>query len=332
MIRSRTDPVEAVTDGSAVEVCCDESGSDGENLTTGNTDVFAHGSVHLPMEVAAAQLREVRDRIRSPAEEYKANILLREKHRAVLEWLLGTSGPIHGHAHVHLTEKPFFVVDRVVALLTDRGPDTALTLHREGRKPFGNERWREFLETGNNLLRTRKNSEDAQSPVAPFFRTVDALLRLPAPEPVGEILALLARARPRADAYRARIHASPELFPVLNPLMPAIVHTSAYWRRAGRPVTLVHDRQNLLTDERVAWIEKRARLAGFRLVVAREDPRILLADFLAGTARKIASDELNGQGDPRLTALLRPYVGASSVWGDARSWAALGDTGRTRPP
>ncbi|UUU26755.1 hypothetical protein [Streptomyces sp. DSM 40750] len=330
MTWSRTDPAGAVTDGPVLEVCCDESGSDGENLTTGNTDVFAHGSVRLPVEVAAAHLREVHDRIRSPTVEYKANILLREKHRAVLEWLLGAAGPMHGHAHVHLTEKPFLVVDRVVALLTDQGPNTALTLHREGRKSFGSERWRAFLESANNLLRTRKNSEDTESPVEPFFRTVDALRRVPSPQPVGEILALLARARPRADSYRARILDSPELLPVLNPLMPAIVHTAAYWRRAGRPVTLVHDRQNMLTEERIAWIEERAQLAGFRLAVAREDPRILLADFLAGTARKIASDELNGQGDPHLTALLRPYVGASSVWGDERSWAALGESGHNR--
>jgi len=63
-----------------LEVGCDESGSDGENLTGGNTDVFAHGSVLLPVGTAAGHLREIRDRIRSPAEEYKANHLLREKH------------------------------------------------------------------------------------------------------------------------------------------------------------------------------------------------------------------------------------------------------------
>nr|WP_200301583.1 hypothetical protein [Streptomyces adelaidensis] len=315
-----------------MEVACDESGADGENLTTGNTDVSAHGSVRMPVEVASAHLQEIRNRIRSPAEEYKANILLREKHRAVLAWLLGADGPIHGHAHVHLTEKPFFVVDRVVALLTDRGPDTARTLHREGPRSFGSERWREFLESANNLLRTRRSPEAVESPVDPFFHAVDALLLMPSPEPVGEILELLARARSRADSYRARIAESPELFPVLNPLMPAIVHTAAHWRREGLPVALVHDRQNLLTDERIAWIEERAQLAGLRLVVAREDPRVLLADFLAGTARKIASDELNGQGDAELTELLRPYVGVSSVWGDESSWAALGPKARRIRP
>ena len=66
---------------------------------------------------------------------------------------------------------------------------------------------------------------------------------------------------------------------------------------------------------------------GVRLVVAREDARVQVADFLAGIARKIASDELNGRGDPALTALLRPYVDPGSVWGDARSGALLAAPG-----
>jgi hypothetical protein len=48
-----------------------------------------------------------------------------------------------------------------------------------------------------------------------------------------------------------------------------------------------------------------------------------VADFLAGVARKIASDQLRGNDDPELTALLRPYVDPLSVWGDAASWARL---------
>ena len=55
------------------EIACDESGADGENLLAGHTDVFPHGSVRLPANVAAECFRELRRRIRSPTEEYKAN-------------------------------------------------------------------------------------------------------------------------------------------------------------------------------------------------------------------------------------------------------------------
>jgi hypothetical protein len=312
--------------GPALEIACDESGSDGENLTGGNTDVFAHASVRLSVESAAAAVQDTRDRIRSPAEEYKANHLLREKHRAVLEWLLSPTGPIHGNAHVHLTDKAFFVVDRVACLLLG-DPAEAVALFREGRRTFGEEGWREFLEAANQLLRVRNNGEP-DAPVDVFFGTVDALLRAHARTAAAEILARLADNRSLAAAYRARVLDGWALIPVLNPLLPAIVHTAAHWSTGERSVHLVHDRQNMLTPERIAWIEETARLGGIglvglRLVHSRLDPRVQLADFLAGIARKIASDELNRRGDPALTALLRPYVDPASVWGDARSWALL---------
>jgi len=324
--------------GTLVEVACDESGSDGENLTGGNTDVFAHGSVEVPVETATAYLLELRERIRSPAEEYKANHLLREKHRAALESLLSASGPLYGHAHVHLTEKTYFVVDRAVALLLDDSADSAvgadgdasgvLALYRQGPADFGPDRWRSFLEAANHLLRVRGNGEPDE-PVAAFFRTLAALRRAaPRPE-VARTLERLAATRTRADAYRARVGEHYPLIPALNPLLPAIVHTAAHWSAGGRrTVRLVHDRQNMLTPDRIAWIEETAGRAGvgfdgMELVQARWDPRIQLADFLAGIARKIASDVLNGRGDPALVALLRPYVGPTSVWGDERSWAVL---------
>ncbi|MFC8342944.1 hypothetical protein [Streptomyces sp. NPDC057280] len=306
-----------------LEVVCDESGSDGENLTRGNTDVFAHGSVSLPVKLAAAYVQEVRDRIRSPATEYKAGHLLREKHRDVLEWLLSPSGPIDGHAHVHLTEKAYFVVHRTVDLLLGDGTE-ALVLYREDRPLVGAERWRDFLDAANRLLRVRLDGA-ADDAVDGFFRTVDVLRSA---GPRTDVLERLTAARPRADAYRARLLEGPPLIPVLNPLLPAVVHTVAHWSAGGRTVRVVHDRQNMLTEQRIAWIEEQAMRAGvgfdgMELVQARWDPRIQLADFLAGIARKIASDVLGGHVDPVLVALLRPYVGRTSVWGDERSWAVL---------
>ncbi|WP_229910978.1 hypothetical protein [Streptomyces aurantiogriseus] len=323
--------VAEVTD--IAEVACDESGSDGENLTGGNTLVFAHASVRLPVETAAAHVQEIRDRIRSPAVEYKANHLLREKHRAVLEWLLSPEGPLYGHAHVHLVEKAFFVVDRAVDLLLD-DPDAAVTLFREGRRTFGDAEWREFLTAANRLLRVRQ-AEGAQAPVEDFFHTVDRLRRAHSGSVPAGILERLAAARSRALSYRSEIDdGRAPLVPVLNPLLPSVVRTAAHWSAGGRPVLLAHDRQNMLTPDRIAWIEDTAHrqgiaLAGVRLVAAREDARVQLADFLAGIARKIASDELNGLGEPALTTLLRPYTGPRAVWGDERSWGRLGPATET---
>lgn len=312
--------------GALMEIACDESGSDGENLTGGNTDVFAHASVRLPVETAAEYVQEIRRRIRSPAEEYKANHLLRDKHRAVLESFLGPSGPLRGgNAHVNLIEKTFYVVDRAVGLLLDEEGDgtEAVTLFREGPRTFGERGWRDFLAASNQLLRVR-NDAAATVPTDVFFRTVDALRDEYSGTTAGEIVGWLAAARSRAESYRERMRDSPVLFPVLNPLLPAIVSTARYWLTGGRSVRLVHDRQNMLTPERIAWIMESAPLSDVQLVAARSDARVQLADFLAGIARKLASDELNGRGDPALTALLRPYVGTDSVWGDAGSGLRLG--------
>ncbi|MBW0114525.1 NAD-dependent protein deacetylase of SIR2 family [Pseudonocardia abyssalis] len=91
------------------EIACDESGYEGARLVGGVTDVFAHAGVELTIDAAADCVADLRRRIRSPAQEYKANHLLRAKHRGTLLWLLGASGPVLGHAHVHLVDKSVFL-------------------------------------------------------------------------------------------------------------------------------------------------------------------------------------------------------------------------------
>lgn len=308
--------------GPAVEIACDESGSEGENLVGGNTDVFAHAGVRLPTGAAGAGVRETRRRIRSPALEYKANHLLREKHRAVLVWLLGPSGPIHGHARVYLVDKEFHLVGQVVDVLGG-DPATALELCRDGPRALGPARWRELLVAANALLRTRSRPE-VPAPVDGFFRVLAAAVRDAPPGPVRDRLGALGTARARVEDHRAH----PSADPVLDPLLPAVARAVEWWG-GGLPVSLVHDQHNALTPDRVARLADTLPLAGLRLVDSRTDPRIQLADFLAGVARRIASDERNGRGDAELTALLRPYVDPLSVWGDAGSWALLGPDGAT---
>ncbi|MER5419689.1 DUF3800 domain-containing protein [Streptosporangium roseum] len=340
------------SNGHILEIACDESGSEGGKLIGGNTDVFAHAGVRLSAESAAECIRETRDRIRSPATEYKANHLLREKHRPVLEWLLGPLGPIYGNAHVYLIDKTFFAVGKVVDLLVgevayaadtaprrDRQAEVmAVTLYREGQRAFGRERWNAFLESFNDLMRA-KTSADA------FFRTVDVLGLAGAGGRVGEIMELLRRARPHADSFRARLLDDPKMMPALDPLIPAIVQAVVHWGEGGNPVSIVHDEHNALTDKRIAQLKEMfgeshpnglrhaptGRLTSLRLVDSRSDPRVQVADFLAGVARKIASDELNDRGDADLVALLRPYVDPSSVWGDDRSWSLLGPPPGAQP-
>jgi hypothetical protein len=106
-------------------------------------------------------------------------------------------------------------------------------------------------------------------------------------------------------------------------LLGAIIRAVAAWAGPASPVRIVHDRQNTLTERRIARLARTPGLVEVRLVESSGDPRVQVADFLAGTARSIASAELNGRSDPALTSLLRPYVDPGSIWGDDQSWARL---------
>ncbi|MFC6016188.1 DUF3800 domain-containing protein [Plantactinospora solaniradicis] len=337
-----------------MELACDESGSEGERLLGGVTDVFAHASVRLTSESATDCIAELRSRIRSPATEYKANHLLREKHRPVLTWLLGPTGPIHGRARVHLTEKTFFVVRTMVNLLVDdlayaatlglrQGQPAgamAATLYREGSPTFGRGHWETFLESFNYLLRPR-NRRGVRVSVDAFYDLVDLLRSAGTGSPVEEIIGLLPAARPRMEVLLARLRDNPRAVPALNPMLPAIVSAVTHWGAGGEPVSIVHDTQSALTAECVAELQEvfgkpdptparyapAGRLTSLTFVDSHLEPRVQVADFLAGTARKIASEELHGRGDAELTALLRPYVDPGSIWGDEASWFRLAPPG-----
>jgi hypothetical protein len=260
-----------------VEIACDESGYEGEKLVGSLTPAFAHGSVRLATSVAADCVAELRARIRSPATEYKANHLQREKNRPVLEWFLGPSSPAYGNGRVFVVDKAAFLTTKLTEVLGGGYVDVQSAA---------------VLGAANDLLRARGGPEvvDAFFAVVPGARA----------------------ARRRVEAYRAGL---PAALPTLDLLFPAIARVVATWAGPDRPVWIVHDRQKTLSPERVAVLTDRlgGRLAGLTLVGADRDPRVQLADILAGTVRKILEEEWAGHGDPRLTALARPFVDPASV-------------------
>jgi hypothetical protein len=296
----------------ALEIVCDESGYEGEKLIDTTTDVFAHAGVRLDPAAARDSLAELRRRVRSPATQYKANHLQREKHRAVLVWFLGPGGPLAGRSHVYVIDKVYFLLGKLAdVLLADPGgpglaadgPARALSAALYAGRPG-----HDYLVAANDLLRG-KDRQDVQGPVDAFFRLA------------GEL-----PGRERAAAVRARLRDDPALS-VLDPLIPAVAGAVRHWGADGTPVSILHDRQTMLPTERISRIGQLLppplRLAGLRLAAAEAEPRIQLADMLAGTVRKIVQDELHGAGDPELTALVRPYLDPGSIWGDRRSWASL---------
>ncbi len=326
-----------------IEIACDESGFSGGNLVGGgHSPVFAHASVHIEPETAGELIQHLRREIGARGYgEYKSPEILRPRRRPVVLWLLGPSSLIYGNAHVHLTNTRFFVLARVVDVLLGghpiRGiacpgtnPDTrsmALALYRSGEQSYGAARWQDFLNLSANLFRIN-NRWLPKAPVQLFYAAVDAMAQTDGDDEVGQIVSLLRSTRPIAEATRTSHLQNPKLTPLMEPLLPALNRTVHYWGAHAATLSVVHDEQSALTPERIADIATAFnashpghRLTDVRLVDSSREPRVQIADFVAGIARRLAADELEGGADPEIMALLAPLIDHESVWEDSTASA-----------
>ncbi|TCN31722.1 uncharacterized protein DUF3800 [Kribbella orskensis] len=329
-----------------LEIACDESGFTGTNLLDPTSPVITHAGVHLDRPAAAEYVALVRARFRHTSTEYKATQMLRQ--RPVLEWLLGS---LRGVGHVHLTDKPFFITCRIVdfllgeptyaagtSLATELRP-AAVTLYRDGPAVFGQLRWRAFLATFVKVMRTKRRQVINAAAVDEFYATLgDLRSTLPKrqeSDSLQGILDHLSKSRPQLEeVLTLLLDDRSSVPPALEPLLPALLETALHWSTAldwsggGRSVAIVHDEQSALTRHRVAQVQAILAevssgpppLLSVTMTDSRTDPRVQLADLLAGAARHIAVAELHSRSDPALTELLRPYLSHNSLWPDAPSW------------
>ena len=321
--------------GPALEVACDESGFSGGNLVgTGHSPVFAHASTCLRADDATELLRQVRRAIGAKGGEYKSAELMRPRHRAVLLSLLGPESRLPDASHVHLIDTRFFVLARIIDVLLGpvgvAGPNNpgtdpelramALTLYRSGELACGSERWREFLTRAANIVRTN-NRWLPKNPIELFYATLEEMAQHSTEGDVPAIVARLQDSRPVAETTRAAHLADRTLSPLMEPLIPAVLRAVEFWGTKAASIALVHDEQSALTPARIAEIAAAfaahhpgRRLTGVRRVDSRNDPRIQIADFLAGIARRLAYDHLRGQPDTKLMSLLLPMIDPGSTW------------------
>jgi hypothetical protein len=294
-----------------IEIACDESGFSGGSLVGGHTTVFAHASVRIGPVAAASLLDRVRALTGGRASaEMKAVRLRRPHDRAVLEELLAAAPDVR----LHLTDTVLFVLARLADLVVHgsavAGTDSpagdpgarALALRLYAGHPTP-----DFLIRAGNLVRTH-NRWLPKDPIAAFFALPDI------PDEIGA-------ARPAIEEVRALHERDRKRTPLMEPVIPALARSVEGWLATAVEVTVIHDEQSALTPERLTDIATAVarrypgrRLAGVRLVDSRADPRVQVADLLAGIARRVASDALAGRPDDALTGLLRPYVHPESTW------------------
>ncbi|MFE0531205.1 hypothetical protein ACFW0V_26750 [Micromonospora parva] len=308
-------PGGAVVVGAVVRIACDESGFSGTNLLHSTAPVITHASVDLAADEAVAIITALRSGFRFAPHELKSGRFLRGSGaQEALEWFLAA---LAGRAHVHLIDKEFFLVTRIVDfLLTEPSyaagtrlarehHPAALALHEAGRSTGSD--WSAFLSAFVDLVRMKRRLPVDQT-VRRFFQARDALRR----HDLGTVAdAVLAGLRPnQVRAVVARLDADDRTVPPpLEPLLPALAETVLSWSGGQRQVLVTHDEQSALTADRLTRLQRvlaangdasaaggsRAAglppgvspLAGLVMVDSRDDPRVQVADLLAGVARRM---------------------------------------------
>jgi hypothetical protein len=266
-----------------IEIACDESGFSGSNLLDPASPVITHASVDLAVPEATEMVAVLRSRL-PHRSEYKSNQLLRPGQRPALEWFLTALG---GRAHVHVIDKTGYVAARVLELFTEEpsyGAGTSLGRDHSDAV-LALRRHTGFLAAFVDLTRTRR------------VRLIDhdAIDRFFAAMPAG-LPALREVTRARVEEVMVRLIGEDRTFPPpLEPLIPALAETLLFWSAGQRSVAVVHDEQSALTRGRVARLgtflaeavsPAPPPLRSFRQVDSRDDPRVQVADLLAGIARR----------------------------------------------
>ncbi|MCW2768438.1 MAG: hypothetical protein JWO11_4397 [Nocardioides sp.] len=336
-----------------LQVACDESGAEGENVAMSHHRVLSHGSVDLTIGEAGAVMAELRERTGSRARELKSDAIVSRPH--VVEWLLSDAGPLLGRAEIVLVDKQYFLVAKVVDLLIeelahsrgenlyagDKARRMAWALFREGKRDLGEELWTEMLQVFNSLMRM-KQRKGTKATVDEFFDVVERAHRRSRRRAVSDLLAKVAATRTHADEFQRFIIENPQVSPSLDPLVAAITVTARSWAgRSRRAFELLHDEQAMLTpscvEETVSTLRRPPReflllappvqIRDIVLADSRTDERIQVADVVAGVGRWAGLASLEGDYGP--AKVVRPFISRESLWADIPTFRVL--TGRKEP-
>jgi hypothetical protein len=330
-------PVDAVA-GAVVEIACDESGFSGSNLLDPATPVITHASVDLGVDEAVELVARLRSG-RGALNEVKSGQFLRGPTAGgALEGFLTA---LRGRAHVHLVDKEFFLVTRIVDLflaepsyaagtrLTKDQRPAALALCQAGRAAGRD--WGVFVAAFVELVRTKRRHEPDRRVLDRFFRARDALVRAGLSAPAEGVLDGLSRTGVWEVLTRLT-SGDRSIPPPLEPMLPALAETVLFWSGGRRQVLVIHDEQSALTAGRLRRLQQVladaaglpaagadeagsspaavSPLAGLVTVDSRDDPRVQVADLLAGVARR--STETGDDGP------LQRFVSPTSLRGPAR--------------
>jgi uncharacterized protein DUF3800 len=321
-------------------VVCDESGSDGEQLVPATHPVFALGSVALTHGQADRIMVEVRRRTGSVADELKAKDVIKKDR--VVEWLMGSEGPLIGNACAYLVEKDYFICAKVIDLLIEevyhgkgvdivRGGEArqmAQTLCSRGPELLG-PLWRALL-TAFNSLHRRTARGGNKVDVGQFFELLELLPSSTGDERFDSVMAVLKDSRECAEEFQESFQDLP--LSALDPMVPALERTVCYWAQGReQPLRVYCDKYSLLERPDVIgtlhliWKNLRQiRVQHVKLLDSKKDSRVQVADLVAGISREYVQRVLNGDSSalnsvPALSSFIHP----DSLWSESEVWRTL---------
>lgn len=318
-----------------LQVVGDESGSDGENLSRPTHRFFSYGTTDLDESEAHDLVVATRKAIGSTENEASSSAELKlpkliSKHRPVVERLFEAGGPLDGKASIYLADKEKFLAGKMVSLLIEEDSYTSgRPVGFEYEAFYANEIAdyvlpvlgdairAKLLESFNRLCRSYKEAHAPKNRALEFVNALRmAILSASHDSRASRMLELLWKAR--SEAYLIEKDFSKTLD--LEPMLPTLLVVTTTWheRLRGSEFELLMDEYRQMTDQMLEIVQLNAEhLWGARLkrivqVQSKEDPRVQVADWIAGTGRVVAGEVLAGRRS-RLSALTLPFIDDNSM-------------------
>jgi hypothetical protein len=210
----------------------------------------------------------------------------------------------------------------------------ARDLFAEGPRAYGPEKWNLLLAEFISFVRAT-HRKGVKTTLEQLLKTIDDL-RLVSRRGRGETaMQLLWQGRREIEAYASDGSGREDGLRTLDPLIPAVMETARAWYEStGRSISMVHDRQSLLTDEMCAILISAGNRPHpdfpFKVPIkaivqadSRDDPRIQIADIVAGVGTLAGRSVLDGNVGTAVRQAIQPALIESSLWGDSESWRQL---------
>lgn len=323
-------------------IAIDESGYDGDQLH-GRGRYMILGSVAIDDAEAAGILDTLRlqARIQASAPEVKFQTMFtgagQGARRRLLADLLAPGGPLATRASIYIIDKHYFVVAKLVDLLVEEqfhalGIDIvnndvvrqlARDLATEGTRALGRDGFDRLIATAVGFF-SKKNRSGDQASVEDLYTvirqscSVARRRRAPQAKKAADVLELLRRARPEAEAFARERPTTPRpagegglLDDSMDPLItavPTVIHNASV--RHGMRLHALADDQRLLNDDKLEILERGAtamlmmgglvkgnRLAELVRGRSKDHPSVQLADLVAGAGLAVARRH-DGENDP----------------------------------